>query len=355
LSVIIPVFNAESTVQRTLNSVFQSKDIIPVTVCVDDGSTDESGCKLDCWVAENENTVIIHSRNGGVSFARNLGLSVASTDYVTFVDSDDTISDMMYCDMLSYLKNNELDCVCCGNKKMYPNHSVSTKYVQVNTIISQRSNVIEFLQNAVLGSNVYVWGGVSLDVIDSACLKIFRRCLIEYCNIRFHVGRKKAEDWEFCIDYLYNCNQIGILSKCYYNYNRGISSTAINRFDDWLPFVLEDRKKFMRYFPNVDWEARMTGYMLLPISAVENVRVNFKGTDADYKIKDIFQVVIRYGVYQHDVPLNCTPYEQKLIRDLKLSVETNDYQKFKKIAYQASKKNVLINKLKQMLKKVIAR
>lgn len=353
LSVIIPVFNAASTVQQTLDSVFRQKDIVPFVVCVDDGSRDKSACVIDSNAYFNEDVIVIHSQNGGVSVARNLALSIASTEYVTFVDSDDTVSGVMYRDMLGYLQGNDLDCVTCGINRIYPHHSNSVSYVQNDTVISPRSAVLAVLQSSLFEDGA--GGGVSPNFINSVCLSIFRKSIIFQNKIAFHVGRKTAEDWEFYIDYLWHCNRVGILHHCYYNYYRRITDSASNRYSDWFPFALEDRKKFMRYFPNVDWKCRMAGYMLLPLEATANVRVYFSGSEADERIKEIFHLTIQYGVFQHEIPVNCSPREQKIICDLKATVEANDYRSFKRITYKESNRQVVIRKLKKIIKKVIAR
>ena len=89
LSVIIPVYNAESYILRCLDSiVFQPFSDLEIII-IDDGSTDctKKICRL--YQTKHQKIRLISKVNGGVSSARNLGLRLAAGQYVTFVDADD--------------------------------------------------------------------------------------------------------------------------------------------------------------------------------------------------------------------------------------------------------------------------
>ena len=93
LSIIIPVYNVEATLDRCVASVvactLQDMDII----LVDDGSPDKSGMLCDQWAMKDARIKVIHKSNGGLSDARNHGIEAAMGDYLTFVDSDDYLAD----------------------------------------------------------------------------------------------------------------------------------------------------------------------------------------------------------------------------------------------------------------------
>lgn len=89
LSVIVPVYNVEAFLPKCLNSLLNQtyKDL--EIILIDDGSTDNSGKICDEYSERDNRIKVIHQNNKGVSVARNIGLELASGEYVTFVDSDD--------------------------------------------------------------------------------------------------------------------------------------------------------------------------------------------------------------------------------------------------------------------------
>lgn len=91
LSIIIPCYNVKATIRQTVESVLRQTCSDFEIILVDDGSTDGSSVILDQLALQDERIKLVHKFNGGVSSARNIGLSIASGDYVLFLDSDDTI------------------------------------------------------------------------------------------------------------------------------------------------------------------------------------------------------------------------------------------------------------------------
>lgn len=91
-SVIIPVYNAEKTIVRCLNSLLSQNYPDAEIIVVNDGSTDRSDMICRKFEKEYDQIVYISKENGGVSSARNAGLDIACGDYILFVDSDDYVT-----------------------------------------------------------------------------------------------------------------------------------------------------------------------------------------------------------------------------------------------------------------------
>ena len=89
ISIIIPLYNRESYLDRCISSALNQKDISSEIILVDDGSTDGSLSICEKYAAEHSNIRIIHKDNGGISSSRNAGLDAATGDYIFFLDSDD--------------------------------------------------------------------------------------------------------------------------------------------------------------------------------------------------------------------------------------------------------------------------
>ena len=93
ISIIIPVYNVEKYLSRCLDTVLaQSFEGDLEIICVNDGSTDASPEILQAYAKFDQRIRIINKENGGLSSARNVGISAANGEYILFVDSDDWIS-----------------------------------------------------------------------------------------------------------------------------------------------------------------------------------------------------------------------------------------------------------------------
>ena len=92
ISVIVPVYNVESYLERCLKSLTEQSYSNIEIILVDDGSTDGSGRICDQYRDIDDRINVIHKTNGGLADARNAGLDVAKGEYIAFVDSDDWVS-----------------------------------------------------------------------------------------------------------------------------------------------------------------------------------------------------------------------------------------------------------------------
>lgn len=98
VSVIVPVYNAESYLGLCVESLIHQTNSDIEIILVDDGSTDGSGRVCEQYREKDGRIAVIHKKNGGVSSARNAGLAVAKGEYIAFVDSDDWVhQDYLLC------------------------------------------------------------------------------------------------------------------------------------------------------------------------------------------------------------------------------------------------------------------
>ena len=108
LTVVIPVYRVEATLDRCVESVLiQDIDDMEV-ILVDDGSPDSCPKMCDEWAEKDSRISVIHKENGGLSEARNAALDVAKGDYVTFVDSDDWLDEGTYKAILNLMDDNDI-------------------------------------------------------------------------------------------------------------------------------------------------------------------------------------------------------------------------------------------------------
>lgn len=93
LSIIIPVYHTQDTLPRCLDSILRQSFTDYEVILVDDGSTDDSPKICDAYSRQDGRVKVIHKENGGLSDARNAGIHEAKGEYITFIDSDDTIAE----------------------------------------------------------------------------------------------------------------------------------------------------------------------------------------------------------------------------------------------------------------------
>lgn len=99
ISIIIPCFNAEKTLEKCLKSLVQQSYANLEIIIIDDGSTDETSLIYNKFQSNDERILVLKQQNSGVSKARNTGVKAATGDYICFVDSDDW-AELNYCSEL---------------------------------------------------------------------------------------------------------------------------------------------------------------------------------------------------------------------------------------------------------------
>ena len=119
ISIIVPVFRVAAYLDRCIESIVnQSYDNFEI-ILVDDGSSDDCAIMCDLRVELDSRIKVIHKMNGGLSSARNYGMQIASGDYVSFIDSDDYVSDDFIESLLSIALERNSDIVECGYVNTY--------------------------------------------------------------------------------------------------------------------------------------------------------------------------------------------------------------------------------------------
>lgn len=210
ISVIVPVYNAVQYIKRCIESVLDQTYRDVEIILIDDGSTDESSVICDNYQKES-NVKVIHKKNGGVSSARNIGLSAASGNYIAFVDSDDYLEKNMLQQM--YNEMSQVDLVMCGyfqNREKYSGTS-EKKVVDRNTAMQC------IIKND--GFKGYLWN------------KLFKKEIIDRFGLKFSPNIHMCEDMLFCARYINNISQACLLPEALYYYEVNIGSASNSRFN----------------------------------------------------------------------------------------------------------------------------
>ena len=122
VSVVVPAYNVEKYIEKcVLSLVNQSLESSQYEIiCVNDGSTDRTPQILNDLAARFSNIVVVNRENGGLSRARNSGMSVAKGKYIGFVDGDDWVDCKMFEELCSTLeKNPQSEIAMCGVETIF--------------------------------------------------------------------------------------------------------------------------------------------------------------------------------------------------------------------------------------------
>lgn len=217
VSVIIPIYNSEKFLCRCIDSVLMQTFTDFEVILVDDGSIDNSSKICDDYTSVDSRVKVIHKRNEGASIARNTGLNVANGEYITFIDSDDYVSSTYLADLYSDIStNDDLDLVIHGIIRVTEN-----KQTTLSTNISRTYNLTTEL--------ALLWRDINIFRFCGSCSKLFRRLILNKHSIRFSNDIICAEDYDFLLRYIANCNNIKVSQheNYYYIHNSNSISTRI--------------------------------------------------------------------------------------------------------------------------------
>lgn len=201
VSVIVPVYNAEKTLARCVDSVVRQSYEKWELLLVDDGSSDSSLDICRRFSSNDKRIQVIAKENGGVSSARNRGLQEAEGEYVVFLDSDDRLIENALSVLVGIAETYRADCVVCGIKQDSGKLWAPERYQHYVSIVDFKRDFINHLTSELF----------------SVCFnKLYRRQLI---TKQFMNGCSFGEDLIFVLDYLDNCNSIEIIPDALYRHN----------------------------------------------------------------------------------------------------------------------------------------
>jgi glycosyltransferase involved in cell wall biosynthesis len=179
----------------------------------------------DEYAKQDSRIKVIHKKNGGLGFARNSGLEIATGEYVAFVDSDDFVDVNMYETLYQTAKAYKLDTVYCGcNFYKDKTHITPRKEVDKLTLFQGRKEVDAFLLDMVGPEPSYPR---NVKYLMSVWRAVYSRELIEKEKLRSCSEREFiSEDIIFHIDYLSKSTNVGIIPESFYYYcYNGVSLT----------------------------------------------------------------------------------------------------------------------------------
>ena len=247
ISIIIPVYNVEKYLDRCIKSVLNQTYKNMEIILVDDGSPDNCPKICDDWAKKDDRIKVIHKENGGLGYARNSGLEMATGDYVLFIDSDDYIDSHLLSDIISSVdKYGKSDLIYYGHRKVDSSGNVSFEMIP-NT--PQDIYIEDEVQNKllpeVLGKSPYVKEGYSVNNMSAWCWA-YRVDVLRKNNFRFVSERDIiSEDIYSLLNLMSDIKRVTILKKSYYNYCLNTASLTKtykpDRFEKIVDFYVKSK------------------------------------------------------------------------------------------------------------------
>ena len=231
VSIIIPVYNVESYLDRCVDSVLKQSFQDIEILLIDDGSTDKSGLLCDRWAEKDNRVRVIHKVNEGVSAARNIGLDQANGDYIAFVDSDDFIDANMIETLYNTLQIKHADMCICGFVFVDEFGNPLAEENQSSPITDEILTGFEVIQK-LAGDRGWFY--------HLAWNKLYRKDL--FSDIRFPKGIICGEDAFIAHRLLGKCSIVACISDTYYYYTQRNQSVTHSR--TWKT-CLNDAESFL--------------------------------------------------------------------------------------------------------------
>ncbi|MGY3718135.1 glycosyltransferase family 2 protein [Sutcliffiella cohnii] len=216
VSVIIPAYNAEKVIDKTIESVLSQTFSDFEVIVVNDGSKDRTSDIVQKYTVKDIRVRLINQLNQGVSAARNKGIKEAKGSYISFLDSDDYYDIRFLEEMYMRIKSEDSDICYCGYNRVTP---------------EGKSKVItKFQKNDLLKS--YIKGRIRVHTSGW----IIKKDLVDINGISFSEDLSWGEDFEFFCKVLVTANRFSYVEGYLTNYTvdfneERLSSFSINKID----------------------------------------------------------------------------------------------------------------------------
>lgn len=208
ISVIMTVYNVEKHIRRAIESVLGQTFTDFELICIDDGSTDNSGKICDEYALRDSRIKVFHrGMNGGIASARQFGYDMMQGEYSIHCDSDDWIESDMLKSLYEAAKTNNSDII------------ISDFYINSDTEQKYYKQIVK--EDSIANTNLIL----SLRLHGSLCNKLISNRLIWDNKIKFSEKVRFGEDEIVLIQILKKAPKVSYLPKAFYHYYRNPTGT----------------------------------------------------------------------------------------------------------------------------------
>lgn len=240
ISVVVPVYNCSRFLDVCINSLINQDYKNLEIILINDGSKDNSLEICKKYEKIDNRIIVIDKENGGVSNARNVGLSIAQGDYILFVDADDFLDEKYVSTLYNLAGDNDSKSLVMCNIKKFKKGKMnnSSEIITDKNVIYESNDFFKFYID---------------NLLNPPYCKLYDRSTILNNNIKFNESVSLGEDLLFNLDYIKFIDRAIVNSNALYNYRIGNNNSLSRKY---YPNMLEIQdklcNKFRNYFSNVD-------------------------------------------------------------------------------------------------------
>lgn len=289
IDIIIPVYNTrKELLDRCLKSILdQSFHDFLITI-VDDGSGEETKELLRKYEDNTKVSVIYNKNNQGVSEARNTGILATSSEFVVFVDADDTVDSHFLQDAMKVYEETEADIVV-GCLEYISGNSITKHTLKTNEeyLTYSGKEIFDLLNNLLTNEGTISHRELRGFFNGAPVAKLYKRDLIN--SVQFTKAISVYEDIIFNFNAFIKSNKITIVNEIWYQYYQysnsaihGFNSSLLDSYINTLPFINNAMKEYpmleesLTHFFIVETKTLLRNYFYYPIkSKHEKLKVSF--------------------------------------------------------------------------------
>lgn len=228
ISIIIPVYKVEKYLENCIKSVVNQTYKNLEIVLVDDGSPDSCPQICDDWAKKDSRIKVIHKQNEGVSKAVISGINFATGDYLTFLDSDDYVSELFVEKLYNAIIENNADISVCNYTKVFDDKEVRIDEIKKNVVFEKGKNI---------DNCIYLYSGYEgYYLAPCRWNKMFKRDIvlksIEFLNTEISMG----EDVNMTFYSLSTANKIALITDNLHYYRQISSSLSNAKRNNWVHY-----------------------------------------------------------------------------------------------------------------------
>ena len=345
ISVIVPIYNRQNVLSRTIESLTQQEYNNLEIILVDDGSTDESLILCNEYARQDDRIKVFTKKNGGVSSARNYGLSKASGEYVSFIDAGDYVKPNLYSDLAAYFGMDLINFFYFITRGNGVENEVHTNFGPIKKF--DRA----FVTDTILPCFLNLKENEHQMSLCFSVLNLYKKSIIDKYLLRYDESLKKWEDKKFLIYYIDHCNNGVFVNKCYYVYDCDPNHSHLSSL--YYPEIISETVKNLseremyfagRYTFDTDYFYRYTANIFLNLF-IEVVTHETNEDAYEFISKNLDSPLLIKVFSKYSPPDNRTKKIKNLINTHNVYRLINELKKYNSAKNKVSLKSKIICKL----------